>query len=178
MKLYKTTDKLISENYPYGFRLKTTKTDYLEFNKSKGFRHCSYTINPKTDKQNATKKSTYSEIMVLGKDENNYTKLLTYSFYNNEEKDKTIAFLSNPDNFALFTAEQIEYIYMKLFTQIRLDIYASKVYCNADPVKSLKLQLPIIDICVKGMKSKGTINIFPEIKFNWVAIDALDEKKK
>lgn len=176
MKLYTTTDKLISENYPYGFRLKTTKTDYLEFNKSKGFRHCSYTINPKTGKANAVKKGTYAEIIVLSKDENNYTKSMHFSFYDNKCKDETIAFLSNPDNFALFTAEQIEYIYMKLFNQIRLDIYASAQYCNANPMKSVKLQEPIIDICIQGIKSKGTENLFPEIKFDWVAIDALDEK--
>jgi len=114
--------------------------------------------------------------MLLGKNENNYTQSEHFSFYDNKEKDATIAFLSNPDNFALFTAEQIEYIYIKLFIQIRLDIEASATYCNADPIKSLKLQKPIIQLCLKGIKSKGTINIFPEIKFDWVAIDALNQK--
>jgi hypothetical protein len=176
MKLYKTTDKLISEDYPYGWNLRTTKYDYLEFMPNRGFRHVSYTINPKTGRENKPKKGTYCEILLLGKDENNYTKSLGFTFYNNEEKDKTIAFLSNPENFALFTPEQIEYIYIKLYHQIRLDIQASSVYCNANPIKSLEIQKPIIEIVKKGLKSKGLENVFPEIKFDWEAIDALDEK--
>ncbi len=48
MNLVKTTEQLISKDYPYGFRLKTTKTDYLEFDKKHGLPHCSVKNKPKT----------------------------------------------------------------------------------------------------------------------------------
>jgi len=48
MNYVKTTEKLISEDYPYGYTLRTTKFDFLEFKAGKGFRHVSQTINPKT----------------------------------------------------------------------------------------------------------------------------------
>ena len=69
MIYYSTSTKLVSENYPYG-NLRTTKTDWIEFKKGKGFRHMSQTINPKTGRLNNPKASTYYYIMLLGRDEN------------------------------------------------------------------------------------------------------------
>lgn len=34
------------KDYPYGFRLKTTLFDSMEFNRKKGYRHITQTINP------------------------------------------------------------------------------------------------------------------------------------
>ena len=50
------------ENYPYGFRLKTTMHYWIESTPKKGDRFCTCTINPKNDRLNATKKSTYVAI--------------------------------------------------------------------------------------------------------------------
>ena len=80
LTLVNTTEKIVSENYPYGFREKTTKTDYLEFDFKKGFRHCSMTINPKTGRENNPKKSTYYDLMVLGTDENQHCKSFVLNF--------------------------------------------------------------------------------------------------
>jgi len=60
------------ENYPYGFRLKTTMHYWIETVPKKGDRLCTCTINPKTGRVNATKKSTFSNIGALYLDENSY----------------------------------------------------------------------------------------------------------
>jgi hypothetical protein len=173
MKLYKTTEKLTSENYPYGFRLKTTKTDYLEFNKSHGFRHCSYTINPKTGRENKPKKSTYYKILVLGRDEsNNHVISQAFDFYGNDGFDKTINFLKVKENFDLFTSEQIEYIYQTLLVHIKANIGSQVVYCGSKLEDLKPLYDEAIGFAVKGIKDKGTVNYFDSIKFDWAKIDS------
>jgi hypothetical protein len=173
MKLIKTTDKLISENYPYGFRLKTTKTDYLEFSNKHGFRHCSVTVNPKTGRLNNPKKSTYYDIMLLGTDETTgYTKSLVMDFYAHADYDKIIAFFSDPVNFNLFTSEQIEYIYGKMFLHVKADIYAQIQYCGSKFEDLKPLFSEQLNIIVKGIKEHGVNNYFSQIKFDWDKIDS------
>lgn len=59
---------LVVENYPYGFRLRTKIRYWVETTKA-GQRFCSQTLNPKTQAWNKPKKSTYSEIVKVFKDE-------------------------------------------------------------------------------------------------------------
>ena len=173
MKLYKTTEKLTSENYPYGYTLKTTKTDWLEFKHGHGFRHVSQTINPKTGRPNAPKAGTYSDIIVLGKnEENNHTEGMFFSFYSHEDINKIITFLSTPDNFALFTPEQVEYIYIRMIAYCKTDIIAQCTYCGSKSADLLPLFKTQIEQLVQGVKSKGITNIFPELKFDWQKIDS------
>lgn len=172
MKYIKTTDTLTSENYPYGFRLKTTKTDYLEFDRKRGFRHCSYTINPKTGLQNKPKKSVYYQIMVLGRNEIDHVKSTAFEFYDEKSIDRIINFFSDQDNFKLFTAEQIEYIYIRFLAYIKTSIVAQVQYCGSE-VKDLKpLYQEAIDILVKGSNEHGVNNYFNQIKFDWEKINS------
>lgn len=166
-----TTEKIISENYPYGFREKTTKTDYLEFSPKHGFRHCSTTVNPKTGRVNNPKKSTYYEIMLLGIDENGHCKSLVLDFYDEKRKDQTIKFLSNQDNFNLFTSEQMKYIYGLLVMMLKVDIKARVIYCGADFEALKPLYDEQIKIATDGFKGPQ-VNWFPYIKFDWTAIEA------
>lgn len=172
MEYKKTSEKLISENYPYGFRLKTTKTDYLEFSKTHGFRHCSFTINPKTGLANKPKKSTYYPIMLLGRDELNHVASKVFDFYGNEGFDKVIKFFAIDTNFDLFTPEQIEYIYMQFLVHIKTDIHAQVVYCGSKPDDIFPLFEKSIDIVVQGIKDKGTKNYFSLITFDWEKINS------
>jgi hypothetical protein len=55
---YHTTKKAIVDSYPYG-RLRATAFFSLEFKKGKGFRSVFQTINPKNNRLNAPKYSTY-----------------------------------------------------------------------------------------------------------------------
>jgi hypothetical protein len=166
-----TATKIISENYPYGFREKTTKTDYLEFNPKHGFRHCSTTINPKTGRVNNPKKSTYYDVMLLATDENGHCKTVTFNFYDSKAKDQTINFLSNQDNFNLFTSEEIKFIYYTLIMYLKADIQCMVTYTGAkfEDLKPLyEAQLKEATEGFKGPK----INRFANIKFDWAAIEA------
>jgi len=51
-------------NYPWGFRLKTKRRYWIETTKN-GDRFCFCTLNPKTDKWSAVKKSTYNAVEVI-----------------------------------------------------------------------------------------------------------------
>ena len=76
-------------NYPWGFRLKTKRRTWIETNKTKGDRVCFSTLNPKTDKWCAVKKSTYNAVDVLFIDENEHIKSIgIYKYGVNNEKIK------------------------------------------------------------------------------------------
>lgn len=64
----------VVEDYPWGFRLRTTIRYWIESKKAKngGQRFARQTINPKTGKWCATKYSTYSPIMMMFLDENSH----------------------------------------------------------------------------------------------------------
>ncbi len=165
-----TTEKIISENYPYGFREKTTKTDYLEFSPKHGFRHCSTTVNPKTGRVNNPKKSTYYEIMLLATDQKGHCKSIVLDFYNDERKTKTIEFLSNQSNFDLFTIEQLKYIYGLLIMMLKVDIKAKCIYAGAK-FDDLKPHYDNqIKIAFEGFNNPTT-NVFNKISFDWQAIE-------
>ena len=173
MKLYKTTEKVVSENYPYGYTLRTTKTDWIEYKRGHGFRHVSQTINPKTGRENKPKASTYYDILVLFKDEENgHTGSKAFSFYGHEDIDAIVTFFSQPENFALFTPEQIEGIYIRFLAYCKTDIYAQATYCGSKVEDLLPLWNAQIDTLVRGAKSKGTENVFPSLAFDWPKIDS------
>ena len=55
-------------NYPWGFRLKTSRRYWIETTK-RGDRFCYATLNPKTNEWCKPKKGTYSAVMVMCLDE-------------------------------------------------------------------------------------------------------------
>lgn len=173
-KYFPTSTRIVSQNYPYGYKLRTDKTDFLEFSPKHGFRHCSFTINPKNGRVNATKKSTYSPGMVLYQDEKGHVKVHTLEFWSEKEKQKDIQFLA--DNFDLFTPQQIDFFYTELLIRSTADTY-SLVHWSAADLEQVK---PIVDkymhLIKAGMKSKGTENLFSEILKNW-DFDALEKCK-
>lgn len=64
------------EDYPWGFRLRTTIRYWVETKiaKNGGQRFCSQTINPKTGKWCAVKYSTYSPVIIMFLDNNGHVK--------------------------------------------------------------------------------------------------------
>ena len=61
------------EDYPWGYKLRTKRKYWIETTK-RGDRLCYQTLNPKTDKWCAVKKSTYSGIEVLYENEDGHIK--------------------------------------------------------------------------------------------------------
>jgi hypothetical protein len=64
------------DDYPYGFRLRTTIRYWIETTKH-GDRFVSQTINPKTDRWNKPKPSTYAGVMVMTKDAEGHISYVT-----------------------------------------------------------------------------------------------------
>lgn len=161
LTFFPTTEKLVSENYPYGYRLKTTKTDWLEFTPKKGFRHVSQTVNPKTGRLNAPKKSIYNPIMLLAKDEHGNIINRSISLNGYESWQKNLPFLA--EKFTFFAPEQVEYIYRTFLLMTRLQVHSKIVYCGVQPSDILPLLEGAIKLTSKALKSKGTENYFAEI---------------
>ncbi len=89
---------VIVENYPYGFRLKTKARYYIETTKN-GQRSVFQTLNPKTQKWNAPKKSTYSEIMLLIRNlENNHVENDSFSITYSDQEDLNAFLAKYPIN--------------------------------------------------------------------------------
>ena len=59
------------DDYPYGFRLRTSIRYWIEQTK-RGERFVSQTLNPKTNRWNKPKKSTYSDMMVMVENDNGH----------------------------------------------------------------------------------------------------------
>ena len=77
----------VVEDYPWGFRLRTTIRYWIETKEAKngGQRFCSQTINPKTGKWCEPKKSTYSHVILMFLDENEHVKTEHITMYAKSE---------------------------------------------------------------------------------------------
>ena len=78
----------VAENYPWGFRLRTTIRYWVETKKAKngGQRFARQTINPKTGKWCAIKYSTYSPIMIMFLDHNDHIHSISLDHNDGEER--------------------------------------------------------------------------------------------
>ena len=172
-----TTEKIVSENYPYGFKLKTTKTDFVEFSPKKGFRHCSQTIDPRSGRVNAPKKGVYYPFLVLGLDDKAHCASFVSNFNSLESGQKVIDFLNGDEkNFALFTAAQIQWIYQSLRDCLRISGHASVVYTGVDPEKAVAIIRDQLAVILDGEKSKGGKNIFPSLNLKDISSELDGEK--
>lgn len=163
MKLeFKNTDqKVITENYPYGFKVKTRKVNWIEFSPKKGFRHVSQTIDPKTGRLNNPKKSIYYTLGILGVDENNHTKFWTCGF--NGEKEMKISYNHLYFEFDKYTAPQMEYLYMEALLYIKVHAKALIMYTGAEWDNIRPLIDEAVKTLVQGVNSKGTLNLWGDI---------------
>ena len=93
-------------DYPYGFRLRTDIRYWVETKPGFGQRFVSQTLNPKNGVWNKPKAGTYSEIVMLGlDDETGYVTQDSLSYWNNEERIKAFAVHYVMDEFQLKQAK-------------------------------------------------------------------------
>jgi len=123
-------------NYPWGFRLKTKRRTWIETDKNKGDRVCFCTLNPKTNKWCAVKKSTYNAVDVLLIDENEHVKSIGVWKYGTSEKDLE-NFISKIDynSLSLLQKKQIERIRAvnKVMEKVSFKIEKVAEYNLSDP---------------------------------------------
>lgn len=146
-----TNNKVTVENYPYGFTLKTTLYDYIEFHPKKGYRHCTQTINPKSGRLNNPKKSTYYALLFRYYNEVGHIKCLSYSF--NGEKSINVACKFIGANFDLFTSEEITYLYNTCLTMSKVDLQACIIYCGATLEDLKPIYTEFITLATNGLKT-------------------------
>ena len=150
-KYIKTAEKIEVDNYPYGFRLRTTLTDSIEFNPKKGYRHTTQTIDPRNGKINKPKKSTYYPLLVRYYNEENHIKTTAFYFNGNEEINTGLKFIA--ENFDLFTPDEISYLYSTILGSIGVSMKAQIIYCGSD-IEALKpLYGPIITGLTSALKA-------------------------
>ncbi len=168
--LQHTNTKIEVKNYPYG-RLTTSMFFSVEFNAKKGFRSVRQTINPKTGLLNKPKKSTYSAIMLLDSTEG-FCSFKVGEFYHIEKFNDLMMYLYN--NFALFTPEQVKYLYSRALSFMKLETYALVQYCNSDMKTVLAILDPTVKKIVEGVKLGG--NIFNQIRVDHEALEKTKEE--
>ncbi len=91
------TEPVTIDNYPYGYTLRTQIKYWVETTRN-GQRFAHQTLNPKTGAWNKPKKSTYSNIVLIGIDEEDHITYTSLSVYSLEEaqrfKERYESFLS------------------------------------------------------------------------------------
>lgn len=99
----------VVEDYPWGFRLRTTIRYWVETKDAKngGQRFCSQTVNPKTGKWCEPKRSTYSHVIVMFLDENEHVKTEHVTTYTDNEKIRAFVELHR-DNLIEFQKAQLK----------------------------------------------------------------------
>ena len=168
MKFIPTAEKVEVKDYPYGYTLRTTLFDSIQWNPKKGYRHVTQTVNPKTDRLNAPKKSTYSPLIVRYYNEQNHIKTLHFDFNGDKEINEGCKFLA--ENFSLFTPEEINYLYLKILSMSIIDFKATCIYGGSKPDELKPLYINFWDTVKKGIKTGE--NVFSDLFLDTEKIDA------
>ena len=130
-------------NYPWGFKLKTKRKYWIESNKTQGDRLCFCTLNPKTKKWCAVKKSTYNAVELLYIADNGYIKSDgIYKYGVNEEKIKN--FLSEVDyeQLSVLQKKQLERIkaIQKVMDTVTVSFSKVSEYNLSDPLDLIRMR--------------------------------------
>jgi len=163
-KYIATSEVIEIENYPYGFTLKTTLFDTMEFNPKKGYRHVKQTINPKTGVLNKPKKSTYYPFMVRYYDQNQYVQTKGFEIQDTGSINRTAEFLF--ENFELFSIQEIENLKLNFLVGIKICVYAKMAYKGATLEELTPFFTPVANIITESLKDKKNENIFDKIILN------------
>ena len=157
--------KLEVSSYPYG-SLKTTAYFSIEFNPKKGFRSIFQTVNPKTGRLNAEKKSVYNTVMWLEQNEVGFVTVHSLSFNQSTQKiNENCKQVS--ELFDLFTPQQIEFIKFDLYAMLLASIKSLVVYGGVD----FEVSKELYKNKIKSIKPSEYSNTFDLVQLNNEAIE-------
>lgn len=152
MKLFKTSEVLTTNDYPYG-SLRCTAHFSVEFKEGKGFRSVFQTINPKTGRLNNPKKGTYSMLMIPIQQDNGHYGFLSKKFYHGDKVNDICKFIN--ENYDLFTPEQQEHFAISFMVYLKATAKAQVIYCGSKVDEVLKTIDPTVTLVAKGIKEKS-----------------------
>jgi hypothetical protein len=166
MKIKSINQKEVVTNYPYG-RLECEATFSLEFSPKKGFRSVFQTVNPKTGRLNAPKKSTYSTFAFMHVADNGHVKFGGYNISGYEDVNKVFKFISDNEKELQLTSEMIEFLSLSSIACIKGNAY----YTQCDTKKLLS----IIEEPVKNLL--GLVKKNPAVKTSDIFINTSEIQK-
>ena len=126
-----TAEKVIVENYPYGYTLKTTLFDTIDFDPKKGYRHVTQTINPKTGRLNNPKKGTYYMFLLRFFNEDGHIKTMAIDFNSVLEEINTPA-KKVSQIWHILEKEEKEYLIREFKSFLQVACMASVQYKGLD----------------------------------------------
>ena len=153
--VYHSSEKLTSDNYPYG-RLRATAFFSVEYNK-KGARTVFQTICPKSGRLNKPKNSTYYKVILPCEESNGHYDYCGYlDFSGTDDINRGLVFMA--DFYELFTVEQIKDIAITILAHAKANIIAYVQYSGS----SLDAIKPLMDEQIKTLVSiaNGRENLF------------------
>jgi hypothetical protein len=168
-KYLQTTEKVIVNNYPYGYK-RTTAFFSIEFKEGKGFRSVFQTTDPKTGKLNNPKKGTYHPVLVMQKDEKDFVSYVSYDFNGSEEFNEGCKFMY--ENYELFTKEQIKDICAYCFNILKANTKAMVIYGGSKFEDIAPLITMAGNRAIDGFKSGE--NVFSDMLLD---VEALENTK-
>jgi hypothetical protein len=173
IEYFNTSEKVQVDSYPYG-SLRTVAYFSLEHKKGKGFRTVFQTVNPKTGRLNAEKKSTYNPIALMYRNlQNGHIEYSIHQMNGRDDLNAVSKFLAaNWDRFS--DAEKTDII-NEFIAWAVVDLKATCVYGGAKPEDIKQFYLPII-ATVKTMLDNQTVNVWDSVKFDVEAINAAKPK--
>nr|WP_315173541.1 hypothetical protein [uncultured Flavobacterium sp.] len=149
--VYHSSEKLTSENYPYG-RLRATAYFSVEYNK-KGARTVFQTICPKSGRLNKPKNSTYYKVILPCEQSNGHFDSVGYLDFNGTSSIN-IGLRFMADFHELFTVEQIKDIAITILAHMKMNSVAYVQYGGSsfDAIKPLmdKQIKTLVDIAKSG----------------------------
>ena len=130
------------QNYPWGFRLKTKRRTWIETNKNQGDRVCYSTLNPKTDKWCAVKKSTYGAVYVLYFDENEHIKSLGLSKCAYKKELEEFTSIIDCESLSVLQKKQLERIkaIQKVMEKVTVSFSKVSEYNLSDPLDLIRMK--------------------------------------
>lgn len=166
-----TTERTAVENYPYGYTMRTTAFYSIESKPGKGFRSVFQTINPKTGKLNAPKRSTYSPVMFNYRNEEGRVKTYVFDLYGVEGINRAAEFIgANPQ---IFTDADRQNIAGQVFGHLKASTHAIVQYCGAEVSEVLPIMETAVKTAVKIIKTGE--NLFGQIR---VDVESYEATKK
>lgn len=158
--------KIVVEGYPYGFKLRTTLYDTVEFSKTKGFRHVTQTVNPKNGGLNKPKKSTYYPLLLRYYDEKGHIKC--WASHANGDKELNSAFTFIGKHYEHFSDEEKEYIRTLLMKMIKVGEIATVGFTKVPKEVAQEVYRPLYQ---KLNDNKGLQNIYTDLKVDTEKLD-------
>lgn len=163
-----TTERTAVENYPYGYTQRTTAFYWIESKPGKGFRNVFQTINPKTGKLNAPKRSTYYPVLFKYRDEIGHIKSYAFDLYGVEGINRAAEFIgANPQ---IFTDSDRKIIAQQIFTHLKASTYGAVAYAGAEVSEVLAILETAVKTAAEIMKTGE--NLFAQIRVDVAAYEA------